>query len=41
MATDFVQTENNEIIIVGESQSNSNHALSNNGFNDMLILKFK
>ena len=41
MATDFIQTENNEIIIVGESQSNSNHAISNNGFNDMLILKFK
>ena len=41
MATDFVQTKNNEIILVGESQSKLNHAISNNGLNDLLILKLK
>lgn len=41
IASDFAETEKNEIIIVGESQSNSNHAISNKGFNDLLILKLR
>ncbi|MEW5675578.1 hypothetical protein ABGT15_04640 [Flavobacterium enshiense] len=41
MATDFVQTKTDEIIIVGESQSNNGDVPENKGFNDLWMVKLK
>lgn len=41
IATDFFQTQNNEIIIVGESQSNNNDVPQNKGSNDLWVMKLK
>ncbi len=40
-ATDFFESKNNELIIVGDSQSNTNDVPANKGGNDMWILKLK
>lgn len=40
-ATDFFQTKNNEIVIVGESQSNNQDVTENKGSNDLWIIKLK
>ncbi len=41
LATDFVETSNNEIFIVGESQSNNLDVTDNKGSNDLWIAKLK
>jgi hypothetical protein len=40
-ATDFFQNSNNEIVIVGESQSNNQDVPNNKGFNDLWLIKLK
>lgn len=40
-ATDFFQTTNNEIVIVGESQSNDHDVPENKGSNDLWMIKLK
>jgi hypothetical protein len=41
IATDFVETPNQEIIIIGESQSNNLDVVSNKGNTDLFVLKIK
>ena len=41
IATDFVETSNQEIILVGESQSDNQDVLNNKGKTDLFILKMK
>jgi hypothetical protein len=41
IATDFIETPNQEIIIIGESQSNNLDVVSNKGNTDLFVLKIK
>ncbi|UOK41540.1 MULTISPECIES: hypothetical protein [Flavobacterium] len=41
IATDFIQTKNDEILLVGESQSNNLDVLENKGGNDLWMVKLK
>lgn len=41
IAADFIQTKNNEILIVGESQSNDKDVPDNKGLNDLWMVKLK
>ena len=41
IANDFIQYANNEIVIVGESQSNNQDVTENKGSNDLWIIKLK
>lgn len=41
VATDFYQTPNKELILVGESQSNDQDVAQNKGINDLWVLKMK
>lgn len=41
IATDFIQTKNNELIIIGESQSNDFDVPSNKGNTDLWVVKLK
>ena len=41
VATDFYQTPNKELILIGESQSNDQDVTQNKGINDLWVLKIK